>query len=225
MLAMSLEIALQYGLDELKLALTDSQISHLLAYQAQLQKWGAVFNLTAVTESTAALQLHLLDCLTLVAALRRRYAGQHLELLDVGSGAGLPAVILAICSDAKQGSYTVTSVDSVEKKIAFQRQQKGLFNLTNLQPLHQRIESMANQKAFDLITCRAFASLADFCQQTQHLVKTVPQAQPTRVAMKAKLEAPERLDLARLAPAVQLLETEPVQVPGLVAQRQLVWLH
>ncbi len=220
---MSLDAALHAGIRNLNLTLTPAQENALLQYLAQLQKWGAVFNLTAIKNPLDALHLHLLDCLALVASLRRRYAGRSLAILDVGSGAGLPAIVLAICSDPEHGVYEVTSVDSVEKKIAFQRQQKALLQLPNLHPVHHRIETFA-ANTFDLITCRAFANLSDFCQQTRHLIKKQDHSDATWVAMKANPELVELAQLNQLNPPVTIVETEAVQVPGLDAQRQFIWL-
>jgi 16S rRNA (guanine527-N7)-methyltransferase len=229
---MSLEAALKAqlhaGVTDLNLSLTPAQETALLQYLAQLQKWGAVFNLTAIKNPLDALHLHLLDCLALVASLRRRFAGQSLAILDVGSGAGLPAIVLAICSDPDKAAFEVTSVDAVEKKIAFQRQQKVLLQLPNLHPVHHRIETFAAH-SFDLITCRAFANVADFCQQSRHLIKNPEHrnqahSNATWVAMKANPEVAELAKLKRLNPPVNIIEVEAVQVPGLDAQRQFIWL-
>jgi 16S rRNA (guanine527-N7)-methyltransferase len=218
---MSLEPALARGLRDLALALTDPQMAQLLRYLEQLQKWGAVFNLTAIKDPLAALHVHLLDCLALVASLRRRFGGQTIDVLDVGSGAGLPALVLAICSDPAHLQMQVTSVDAVEKKIAFQRQQKVLLQLNNFEPIHQRVESL-QEPSFDLITCRAFASVSDFCSQSRHLLKRTQTAQ--WVAMKAKPDQDELNALIQLTPPVFVRDTETLNVPGLGAQRQLIWL-
>ncbi len=229
---MSLEAALHQGLLQMDLSLKPNQVQALLQYLEQLQKWGKVFNLTAIKNPIEALHLHLLDCLALVVSLRNRYRdsfkGKTLTVLDVGSGAGLPAIVLAICHDPDHLAMHITSVDAVEKKIAFQQQQKALLQLTQFVPLHQRIETLQSQP-FDLITCRAFASLADFCSQTQHLAQspsssTANQQAVKWVAMKAKLEADEQRALAQLSPAVEIVETESVTVPGLAVTRQFVWL-
>jgi 16S rRNA (guanine527-N7)-methyltransferase len=260
---------LQQACTELKLDLTSRQQEQLLTLMEQIAKWGKVFNLTSVVAPDQMLSVHLFDCLALVAQLRQRFAGRlksnSLQMLDVGSGAGLPGLILAICSDPAYLVLQVTSVDTVEKKIAFQRQQKLLLKLENFYPIHSRVEvlsliditllhstdarleSSSNAKStpskstsdhsntnpdannsnplftgFDLITCRAFASLDDFCNTSIHLLSPTSAIVERFVAMKAKLQAAE---IQALPAVVQLIEQQPLQVPGLAdAQRCLVWL-
>ncbi len=219
----------------LGLQLSGTQQDQLLGLMEQIAKWGKVFNLTSVVSPDQMLSVHLFDCLALVAQLRTRFAATFLanplQMLDVGSGAGLPGLILAICSDPAYLSVRVTSVDTVEKKIAFQRQQQLLFQLDNFQPIHARVEvlnlldiegSPTSFAGFDLITCRAFASLSDFCNSSAHLLSNQSPISERFVAMKAKLADTE---LDALPNTVQLIELQPLQVPGLAeAQRCLVWL-
>jgi 16S rRNA (guanine527-N7)-methyltransferase len=250
---------LQQACAELGLQLTAHQQEQLLTLMAQIAKWGKVFNLTSVVAPDQMLSVHLFDCLALVAQLRLRFAGRFthspLQMLDVGSGAGLPSLILAICSDPAYLLIEVTSVDTVEKKIAFQRQQQLLLKLNNFYPVHSRVEvlnllditqlqandprSRSSQNAFaapdaeikpdlnlfagfDLITCRAFASLDDFCNTSIHLLSPNSVISERFVAMKAKLQTAE---IQALPTSVQLIEQQPLLVPGLAdAQRCLVWL-
>ncbi len=229
---------LQQACAELKLQLTSHQQEQLLTLMEQIAKWGKVFNLTSVVAPDQMLSVHLFDCLALVAQLRLRFAGRlksnSLQMLDVGSGAGLPGLILAICSDPAHLVLQVTSVDTVEKKIAFQRQQKLLLKLDNFYPIHSRVEVLSLLDiallqssdplfvGFDLITCRAFASLDDFCNTSIHLLSPTSAIVERFVAMKAKLQAAE---IQALPATVQLIEQQPLQVPGLAdAQRCLVWL-
>ena len=206
------------------------QLDQLLAYLHQLERWGKVFNLTAVRDPSQMISLHLLDCLALVASLIKRYADQPLRILDVGSGAGLPAVILAIMSPQnnkrgltplifEQFAWTVQSVDSVEKKIAFQRQVKGALGLSNLIPSHGRIQDLVAQP-FDLITCRAFAELNDFYVQSVRLLSK----DGIYCAMKGQQLAGETDRLTACEPTAAISRIETLTVPSLSnAQRHLVW--
>lgn len=139
------------------------------------------------------------------------------RLLDVGSGAGLPGVVFGICLPQVQ----VTCVDAVGKKAAFVQQVAGELRLLNLRGLHARVEQIPVSdpaQRFDIITSRAFASLADFVQLTRHLRAE----HGVWMALKAKL--PEE-EIALLPDDVRVLQTQPLHVPGLEAQRCIVWLE
>lgn len=215
------------GAKQLDLALDDAQIQALVDYSLALLKWNKAFNLSAAKTLDELLPLHLLDCLALVAALRRQHksvspAATHnhepLRILDVGSGAGLPGIVLAITSEPTQLAVHVTTIDPVEKKIAFQRQVKAQMGLSNLDPIHGRVESLNPARSFDWITARAFASLGDIVKSTQHLRDAG--SQTGIVAMKAHLSEDE-LEQIKQQPFV----VEALQIPGnLQATRQLVWL-
>lgn len=204
------------GLDRLGLALPDEASHRLLGYLALIGQWNRVYNLTAVREPTAMLTQHLLDCLAIVPALRRKLGKQGLRplrVLDVGSGAGLPGVVLAIC----EPGWDVTCVDAVAKKASFIRQVAAELGLPNLHATHQRVEALAGEP-FGLITSRAFATLADFVDLTR--VSLAPTGQ--WAAMKAHLSDEER---AAVPKDVELFHVEPLAVPGLDAARCLVWLR
>ena len=210
------ERALHAGLGELQLDLTDQQVGQLLDYQALIAKWTKVYNLTAVRDPVEMLTHHLLDSLAAVQPLTRhlQLAGrvQGAELLDVGSGAGLPGVVMAICCPG----VSVTCVDTVAKKAAFIKQVALVLKLANLKGLHARVENLT--QTFDVIGSRAFASLHDFTQWS------VGALAPSGVwmAMKGKHPADE---IAALPPSVAVFHVEQLTVPGLDAERCIVWMR
>ena len=203
----------------LGLALTATQRERLLAYLALIQRWTKVYNLTAVRNTGEMFTHHLLDCLAVVMPLRigTGTTGQGaLRVLDVGSGAGLPGVILAMLNP----TWHVTCVDAVAKKAAFIRQASAELGLPNLEGVHGRVEGVGTfrKPEFDLITSRAFASIRDFTTLTRTLL--APQGQ--WAAMKANLSAEERGDI----PAdVEMFHVEQLDVPELNEKRCLVWLR
>jgi len=210
---------LQAGLVELGLALTGEQQRQLLDYLALLARWTRVHNLTALRDPAQMLTHHLGDSLAVIAPLRRhlRAAEQGgtrppVRLLDVGSGGGLPGVVIAIC----QPEITVTCVDAVAKKAAFIQQVAGVLRLPNLAGQHARAESLAGP--FDLIVSRAFGSLTDFTAVSRSALAEGG----VWIAMKGKHPDAE---IAALPPSVEVFHVEPLTVPGLDAQRCLVWLR
>src|SRR5688572_15377987 len=149
------ETELRAGAAELGLELSDSQIAQLLAYLDLIAKWNKVYNLTAVRPGEMLGQ-HLLDSLAVVGPLRRQLGGEPARLLDVGSGAGLPGVVIAICFP----ELKVDCVDTVGKKAAFIQQGAAQLQLSNLRGIHDRVENLAGP--YDVVCSRAFASLPDF---------------------------------------------------------------
>ena len=206
---------LEQGVAALGLDLQDSQISALLAYLTLIQKWNQVYNLTAVREPQDMLSQHILDSLAVLPPLRRQ-APKAKQLLDVGSGAGLPGVVLAIASPKLQ----VTCLDAVAKKAAFVAQVAGSLGLPNLQCLHARVETLKPEagQAWDLICSRAFASLADFLAGSKNAL--APDG--VWMAMKGKLPQDE---IGALPLDVEVFHVEQIQVPQLDAQRCLVWMR
>ena len=161
----SLRLPLIAAAKTLNLDLSDAQIDKLLAYLDMISKWNRVYNLTAVRDPQAMLTQHLVDSLSLIPALRRHAAGKPMRLMDVGSGGGLPGVVVAICDP----TIDVSCVDAVAKKATFIKQVAAELKLPNLHGEHSRVEQL-KAPAFDLITSRAFASLLDFTALTrQHL--------------------------------------------------------
>jgi 16S rRNA (guanine527-N7)-methyltransferase len=201
-------------LDILGLPLSADQQSQLLAYSALLIRWSRVYNLTAVREPEAVLRLHLADSLSALGPLRRQTQGRAARVLDVGSGGGLPGVVFAIA----EPEWAVTCVDAVAKKVSFIRQVSAELGLRHLQAVHARVEDFAPAAAFDVVTSRAFASLADFVSLTRHLVN------PDGCWMAMKGKVPEE-ELAALPLGVEVFHVEQLKVPGLDAQRCLVWMR
>ena len=201
--------------NSLGLALSDEVLARLMGYLNLLQRWNRVYNLSALRDPDEMLSRHLIDCLAVLPALQLHAAGRPLQILDVGSGGGLPGVVLA----AVHPSWQVRCVDAVSKKSSFIRQVAAELRLPNLQSIHARVELLdPNEGRFDVITSRAFASLADFTALS-HRVLAV---QGVWMAMKAKSTADEQ---TQLPPDVQVFHVEQLQVPGLAAQRCLVWMR
>ena len=200
------------GVVALGLDLSEAAQQQLLAYMALIQKWTRVYNLTAVRDPHDMLTYHLLDSLSALPPLLRHTQGQSTRMLDVGSGGGLPGVVLAICRPEVQ----VTCVDTVGKKAAFIQQVAASLRLPNLRGLQARVETV--QEEHDVICSRAFASLKDFTQWSQN----ARSAQGVWMAMKGKRPDEE---IADLPAQVQVFHVEPLTVPGLDADRCMVWMR
>ncbi len=204
---------LAQGADSLGVPLSDAQLDTLLAYQVLIAKWNRVYNLTAVRDLAEMLTHHLLDSLSMVPPLRRHLAGANARLLDVGSGAGLPGVVLA----GVMPELSVVCVDTVGKKAVFIRQAAVELGLRNLSAEHARVEALKLPK-FDVVCSRAFASLVDFTQLTaEHL-----SPKGVWLAMKGKHPADE---IAALPADTQVFHVEQLVVPGLDAERCLIWMR
>ena len=210
------EKALRAGLGELQLDLSDQQVLQLLDYQALIAKWTQVYNLTAVRDPAEMMTHHLLDSLAAVLPLKKHLqsAGltQSANLLDVGSGAGLPGVVIAICCP----DVVVTCVDAVAKKVAFIKQAALVLRLPNLVGLHARVESVSQE--FDVICSRAFASLHDFTHWS------VDALAPGGVWMAMKGKHPVN-EVAALPAFARVFHVEQLLVPGLDAERCIVWMR
>jgi 16S rRNA (guanine527-N7)-methyltransferase len=183
------------------------------AYLGLLARWNAAYNLTAVRDPAQMRLQHLADCLAVVEPLRRRLGERSARLLDVGSGGGLPGVVLAIANPA----WDVTCVDAVGKKAAFVRQVAGELALPNLHAEHARVEALS-APPFDVITSRAFASLPDFVRLTRPLLA------PAGAWMAMKGQRPND-EIEGLPPDIEAFHVEPLTVPGLGAERCLIWMH
>jgi len=214
----SLEQTLRNGVAELGLELSDTQIGQLLDYLALIQKWTKVYNLTAVREPAEMLTHHLLDSLAVIRPLRQQLAGrqpadgQGFRLLDVGAGAGLPGVVIAICCP----DMAVSCVDTVAKKATFIQQAALILKLSNLKGLHARVENLDDH--YDVVCSRAFASLVDFTNWSRSALAPAG----VWMAMKGKHPADE---LAVLPADVSVFHVEQLLVPGLGAERCIVWMR
>ena len=208
---------LQLGLQALDLSLDEEQVNMLLDYLELIEKWNRVYNLTAVRDPVEMLTHHLLDSLAVVGPLLRETDGRPIRLLDVGSGAGLPGVVIAIACPQVE----VTCVDTVAKKAAFLRQVSASLGLVNLRGLHARVESLSRgrgEEGYDVITSRAFSSLVDFVEWSRSAL----QIGGMWMALKGKHPLEEML---ALPPTVDVFHVEPVAVPGLNADRCIVWMR
>lgn len=234
------------ALPSLGLTLSAAQTDALTAYLDLISKWTRVYNLTAVRDPAEMVTHHLLDCLTAMAPLAGQFeqarrlkmtrsvlvpdpgqnpdphqkltatAEQGIRLLDVGSGAGLPGVVIAICFP----DVSVTCVDTVAKKAAFIKQVSLTLKLPNLTGLHARVEALCApaSQPFDVISSRAFASLVDFTQWSAGALA------PSGVWMAMKGKHPQD-ELAALPATVEVFHVEQLKVPGLDAERCIVWMR
>ncbi len=204
---------------QMGVSLSAAQNDTLLKYLALIQKWNKVYNLTALRDPGEMFTHHLLDSLAAVAPLQKHLA-EHGKvggksqgsLLDVGSGAGLPGVVFAICCP----ELAVSCVDTVGKKAAFVQQAAVELGLRNLRGVHARVESLAGP--FDVVSSRAFASLVDFTSWSVSALAT----DGVWLAMKGKNPVEE---VARLSSTVTVFHVEQLSVPGLDAERCIVWMR
>ena len=212
----SLRLQLEQAAPKLGLALSVVQVDALFAYLALIQKWNKVYNLTAVRDPAEMLTHHLLDSLAVIAPLRAQIekmpVAESLRLLDVGSGAGLPGVVIAICCP----EIRVDCVDTVAKKAAFIQQVAVSLKLPNLRGVHARVESLTDR--YQVISSRAFASLVDFTTWS----KAALAGQGVWMAMKGKNPVDE---VAALSADVNVFHVEQLDVPGLDAERCIVWMR
>ena len=201
----SAQAKLETGLKQAGLILNEGVRQKLLDYLALIQKWNKVHNLTAVRDPEDMVTLHLLDSLSVLPHIKAR------RLLDVGSGAGLPGIPLALCLPHLQ----VTVMDSSHKKASFLRQAKVELGIANLEVVCGRVEQYHPDALFDIVISRAFSDLDEFISLTRHLCA------PGGVWMAMKGVYPyDELAQLKATPA----QVVPLQVPGLQAQRHLVFL-
>ena len=191
------------GIIEMNLQVSQQAQEKLLAYLKLLQKWNKVYNLTSVRDPLDMVILHLLDSLSVLSYIKAN------SLLDVGSGGGLPGIVLAICMPELQ----VTTIDTVQKKTIFMRQVKGELGLNNCEVIHARVEKYTPQFKFDVIISRAFSDIALFIKLTQHLI--TPNGH--WLAMKGLIPHAEISEVVN-----KPLSIVPLEVAGLEAERHLL---
>ena len=202
---LKLQPQLQRALSELKLQLSDEQQLQLLYYLQQLLFWNKAYNLTAIKDDQQALIKHIFDSLSIVPFLP---AG---DLLDIGTGAGLPAVIVAIC----QPQRAVTALDSNQKKIRFIKQVASELGLKNLTPVASRIE--AHEGTYQVITSRAFASLVDFVTHSQSKLADN--------GIICAMKGVEPVDEIQALQNEWKINTQVLTVPQLHESRHLIYLQ
>ncbi|MBA3033748.1 MAG: 16S rRNA (guanine(527)-N(7))-methyltransferase RsmG [Gammaproteobacteria bacterium] len=208
-------MTLSDGITELGLTLPAGAVEQLTAYLALLVKWNKVYNLTAIRDPEEMVTHHLLDSLVILEKLQksalvgRRESGEAFTLADVGSGAGLPGLVLAIA----RPDWSITSIESVDKKAAFQRQVKIELGLANVSIHCGRVEDV--NETFAAVISRAFASLGDFVRLAGHL-------SPCLWAMKGAYPADE---ITALPTGWRMSASHELKVPGLNAERHLLQLE
>lgn len=189
------------GIVEMDLDISAEKQKKLLDYIGLLQKWNKVYNLTAIRDPLEMVTLHLLDSLSVLPYIKAK------NLLDVGSGGGLPGIVLAICLPELQ----VTTIDAVQKKAIFMRQVKGELELSNLEVVHGRVEDFQPKEKFELIISRAFSEITLFIKLTRHLLA----ANGKWLAMKGSVPHQELV-------GVVTNKTYPLAIAGLEAERHLI---
>jgi 16S rRNA (guanine527-N7)-methyltransferase len=220
---MSAAHLLEDGLVALDLALSAATRTRLLDYIALLVKWNRTYNLTAIRDECDMVTQHLLDSLSVLPQLKKILAcGSALtvkprRLADVGSGAGLPGIPLAIACAETSPELVVTLIETVEKKSAFQRQVKIELGLDNVLVASSRVEDLPGG-VFDAVISRAFANLEDFVRLAGHL----PAPGGVLCAMKGHVIPAE---MERLPLPWRIRQCLPLQVPGLDARRHLIVLE
>jgi 16S rRNA (guanine527-N7)-methyltransferase len=206
---MSQAAILAQGIAEAGLPIDAQKQQKLLAYLTLMQKWNKVHNLTAVRDADEMVVLHLLDSLVVLPFIDGK------ALLDVGSGPGLPGIPLAICLP----ELKVTVIDSNNKKVSFMRQAKAELGIDNLEVLGGRVEEIAPNHKFDMVISRAFSDLDLFISLTHQLCD----AQGKWLAMKGVYPEAELAELEKNT-GITASKIEELKVPGLAAQRHLVFL-
>jgi 16S rRNA (guanine527-N7)-methyltransferase len=199
---------LKQGAVQLALPLSSAQQEQLLDYLALLNKWNSVYNLTSVRDPMQMMTLHLLDTLAAVPA----FEGAQ-NVLDVGAGGGLPGVVLAIA----RPDMRVSMIDTVHKKTAFLTQVKAELGLANVTVYTKKVQELEVKQPFDVITSRAFADLSDFVNWSGHLLADGGRF----IALKGTAPADER---ERLPEPWAVNDLQPLRVPGLEAERHLVFI-
>lgn len=207
-------VRLEGALRALGMADDVAHAPRMLRYLEELQRWNKAYNLTAVRDPSQMLVQHVFDSLSVMPVLRAHAAGRALSVADVGSGAGLPGIIVGLC----EPDWTVTCIDAVGKKTAFVRQAAGVLGLANVHTAHARVESLDPLQA-DIVISRAFASLADFARLAGRHVAPGGRL----LAMKGQLPLDEQQILETTTPW-RVRQVRTLHVPELDGQRCLLEL-
>ena len=203
---------LNEGAAKLTISLSARQIDKLLDYLALLVKWNSVYNLTSVRDPQQMVIQHLLDAMSALFAFKGAK-----RVLDVGTGGGLPGIVIAIWAMEAEPEMQVHLIDTVKKKTAFLTQVKAELGLEQVTVHSGHVEKLASENTFDVITSRAFAELIDFVKLSGHLLEQ----DGSMIALKGKM--PEE-EIQRLPLAWRVEKVESLSVPGMQADRHLVWI-
>jgi 16S rRNA (guanine527-N7)-methyltransferase len=210
----AIDQSLESAAASLGLSISNEQADRLALYCGLLQRWNAVYNLTSLKDVDQIFTRHLLDCLAVVTPLRRKLGPiDPVRLLDAGSGAGLPGLVIAIM----EPRIGVVCIDSVGKKVAFLQQAVVELGLRNISPQHARVEQY-DGRDFDVVTSRAFASLSDFVRLTQSALA------PSGVWMAMKAKTPVG-EISAVSELVSVFHVEQIQIPRFPADRCIVWMR
>ena len=203
------------GMAEMTLAINKGQMDALLEYLSLMAKWNPVYNLTAIRQTDEIVSAHLLDSLAIIEMFDLWLEKKpEAKILDVGTGGGLPGVVLAIM----RPQWSLTLIDPVHKKTAFLQQVKTQLQLDHLTVINGKVEDFPSEARFDLITSRAFSSLVNFVQLSEHVLQT----DGCFAAMKGVFPN-EEMDALREVFADQWqIEPHEIRVPQLNAERHLV---
>ncbi|WP_420934398.1 16S rRNA (guanine(527)-N(7))-methyltransferase RsmG [Alteromonas sp. A081] len=204
----NLHSILASGLEALSLNLTDKQQQQLVEFVLLIDKWNKAYNLTSVRCPKQMMVKHILDSLAIVPHL----TGEN--IIDVGTGPGLPGMPLAIACPDK----TFTLLDSLGKRVRFMTQCVHTLKLTNVTPVNSRVENHVGDKPYDIVLSRAFASLKDMLHWCEHLVDSDGQF----LALKGQFPQSE---IDEVSDHFQVVNTENITVPNLDGERHLVWLR
>jgi 16S rRNA (guanine527-N7)-methyltransferase len=205
----ALSAVLEEGIAAMRLDVSPAQQDKLMNYLALMFKWNAVYNLTSLRDPMQMVTHHLLDSLAAVPAFSAAK-----NVLDVGSGGGLPGIVLAIV----RPDLKVSMIDTVHKKTAFLTQVKAELGLVNVTVYTARVEQLQVSDKFDVITSRAFADLSDFVNWSSHLLADGGRY----IALKGVAPKDEQ---ERLPPEWKVDKVEPLEVPRLGAERHLVFIE
>ncbi|KAF3996958.1 16S rRNA (guanine(527)-N(7))-methyltransferase RsmG [Glaciimonas immobilis] len=208
----ALAATLRTGASSLGVVLNDVQQAQMLGYLAMMAKWNKTYNLTSIRDPAQMMTHHLLDSLAVVPAFS---ACQN--VLDVGAGGGLPGMVLAIWALSSKPDMRVSMIDTVHKKTAFLTQVKAEIGLRNVRVYTARVEELQVPQKFDVITSRAFAELSDFINWSAHLLAEDGQF----IALKGVHPDAE---MERLPDGWVVAEVRPIRVPGLDAERHLIYI-